>query len=75
MIGYIFGIHHGFYLNTDIEFWTIYVVQFGLFLPFIGMGMIAIGALIGKILNREWVFEIKLNHRDIPFPNSPLFNI
>ncbi|MFW9820065.1 MAG: hypothetical protein ACFFE5_10695 [Candidatus Thorarchaeota archaeon] len=53
IISYIFGIQYGFYLHTDINFWTIYVVQIGLFIPFIGIGLILSGAIIGKRLNKN----------------------
>ncbi len=53
IIGYIFGIQYGFYLHTDINFWTIYQVQFGLFIPFIGAGLIIIGTVLGKSIKRD----------------------
>ncbi|MBY9019871.1 MAG: hypothetical protein KGD67_02355 [Candidatus Lokiarchaeota archaeon] len=53
IIGYFFGIQYGFYLNTEIHFWTIYGVQIGFFMPLVGMGLSIIGAIIGKLIDRN----------------------
>ena len=53
LIGYILGIRNGFYIHTSIDFWRLYEVQFGLYMPFIGVGLSTLGAIIGKIINRD----------------------
>ncbi|MFX1566956.1 MAG: hypothetical protein ACFFCV_01155 [Promethearchaeota archaeon] len=53
LIGYILGIQNGFYSHTNMNFWSTYEIQAGLYLPFIGVGISVLGAVLGKILKRD----------------------
>lgn len=53
LIIYILEIRNGFYLHTGIDFWRLYEVQFGLYMPFIGAGLSILGTIIGKVINRD----------------------
>ena len=53
LIGYIFGIQNGFYLHTNMDFWSTYEIRAGLYFPFIGVGISVLGIIIDKILKRD----------------------
>jgi hypothetical protein len=46
-IFYIISVQIGFFIHTSIVFWDIYLIQFGLIIPFIGAGLTVLGAILG----------------------------
>ena len=58
-IFYIIAIQVGFFLYTERTlygeqyFWVIYDIQLGTIVPFISAGITVIGAIIGKLVNRD----------------------
>jgi len=52
-IFYIISIQIGYIIHTSLVFWDIYLIQFGLIIPFIGAGFTLIGAILGIKLKRD----------------------
>ncbi len=52
-IFYVISIQIGFFINTNILFWDIYLIQLGLIIPFIGAGLTLLGAILGFKLKRD----------------------
>lgn len=52
-IFYAISIQIGFFINTSIVFWDIYLIQFGLIIPFIGAGLTLLGAILEIKLKRD----------------------
>ncbi|MFX0021325.1 MAG: hypothetical protein ACFE9S_03295 [Candidatus Hermodarchaeota archaeon] len=52
-IFYIISVQIGFFINTSIVFWDLYLIQFGLIIPFIGAGLTLLGAILEIKLKRD----------------------